>query len=147
MKGMHLLPLLSLLACLEAMAAPLHPPVSLMSTESLAAEFRVLRQLPDEPWTPELKGWNGWMHQVMLELEHRLREGAYLKPEVVQLLGEPDEVWPWLSRRSEYQLGLSGYTYDASEVLVYYWRGLHDFLFFSCEGPLIVQVDWFLAYE
>ncbi len=122
-----------------------------MSTELLAAEYRELRRVkghfsdPPAAWNPVADQWNGRKHQVMRELGERLEEGQHSKEDILKLLGEPDEV---AAPDSELYPSLQSETGEpASEFLIYYWRGRHDYLFIACRGSMVTKVAWYMAYE
>jgi len=57
----------------------------------------------------------------------------------------PDQIARKGDRLYHQIISLPGYNSlpDApDEFLIYYWRGRHDFLFFTCQGDEIIGSDW-----
>jgi len=122
--------------------------------ELMAAEFRDLRtrrgHFNGGTWNAKVDKWMGRKHRLMLALGLRLASGQYQKSEIIQLLGFPDQI----VREGDYLFDLITTlpNYDALtavsyEFLVYYWRGRHDFLFFTCQDSMIIRSGWWYAGE
>jgi hypothetical protein len=120
--------------------------------EKLAQEFRSLRTIPGHfvggKWNVDVDQWMGHKHKLMLELGSSLTEGEYDKAEIINLLGSPDQTVQPGDHLFNLIITLS--RYDAStaksyKFLVYYWRGAHDFLFFTCQDGQIIGSDWCYA--
>jgi hypothetical protein len=118
----------------------------------LAAEFRSLRRIPghftDSTWNKDVDQWMGRKHKVMLELGSHLAHGDYHKRDLSNLLDPPDQI----SREGDRLFpliasvpGSATSTGGSNEYLVYYWRGVHDFLFFICRGGVITGSGWFYS--
>jgi hypothetical protein len=109
-----------------------------VSLEDLGAEFRRLRSVPGHfggapgQWNDAVDRWGGRKHVIMKRLQARLGVPATSRAKVIASMGEPDEVRP--SR-------------EASTMLVYYWRGRHDFLYFVVRDGQVVHCDWWMAGE
>lgn len=134
----HLVTSLAVAAC--ATAAPL---------DDLAAEFRALRtqrgHFSGGEWHDAVDRWGGRKHRVMLELAEALGSGNHTRAGVIALMGEPDEVLPKGQRAS--MGAYNGNDARVSELLVYEWRGRHDFLFFTSDGTRVFAADWWFALE
>jgi len=128
--------------------------------EDIAAEFRRLRAAKGHfdggDWNANLDQWMGLKHQLMIELGAHLGggghlgEGGYSDSEVVRLLDPPDAVaregdglFDRVSNQAEFQGPAAG-TY---ELLIYHWRGRHDFLYFVSQEGTIVSSGWWYAGE
>ena len=120
--------------------------------EQMAAHYRSLRTIPGHfeggTWNDDVDQWMGRKHKLMIDLGSRLGEGEYHNTEIIQLLNPPDQI----ARQGNplYDLIISLPGYDALptasyEFLVYYWRGMHDFLFFICKDGIIIGSDWWYA--
>jgi len=86
----------------------------------------------------------------MIELGSRLSEDEYKKDGIIKLLGQPDQIagkgedlFKLIIRQQRYESSAA----DPYEFLVYYWRGKHDFLFFTCKDSTIVHSGWWYAGE
>jgi hypothetical protein len=103
-----------------------------------AEEFRQLRTLKGHftggTWNADTDAFNGKRHQVMLALEQLLQDQTLSRAELVALLGEPDAVRP----------APEG---SAGEQLIYFWRGWHDYLFFTLIEGQPLRAEWYFAYE
>lgn len=122
--------------------------------ERLASEFRKLRMSPGHfdghEWNDDVDRWMGLKHRLMMALGDLLGTGDYEKAGVVRLLGAPDQI----ARPGDAVFTLisklpagSESTDITDEYLVYYWRGQHDFLFFSCRDGLVISSGWWYAGE
>jgi hypothetical protein len=152
-----ILVLLALAGCAGRAAAPGDSlpaegcPVSIES-EELAAQFRDLHTIKghfqDGDWNADVDTWMGRKHQLMLQLGARLGAGDCRRAQVVQLLGPPDLTaregdapFDWVSRLPEFEKPATG----PYELLIYYWRGTHDFLYFAAQGESILNSGWWQA--
>jgi hypothetical protein len=126
-------------------------PISSQS-EEIAAQFRDLRAIKghfqDGDWNPDVDAWMGRKHQLMLQLGARLGAGDCLREQLVQLLGPPDLTaregdapFDSISRLPEFDKPATG----PCELLVYTWRGTHDFLYFTAQGETIFNSGWWQA--
>jgi len=124
------------------------------ASQGLAAEFEHLRavqgQFQGGPWNAEVDDWMGRKHQVMIELGSQLGGGDCARTQATDLLGPPDltagpgdEIFDLVSRQPEFKMPSTG----AYELLIYYWRGAHDYLYFAAEGQTIFSSGWWYAYE
>ena len=115
----------------------------------LAAEYRTLRELRGHfsggEWNDEVDRFGGRKHEVMLRLGEALGGGAYTKNEVVALLGPPDDVLKRGDLMFPHAYG--GGDARVRELLVYHWRGGHDFLFFTSDGARVIGSGWWAALE
>ena len=122
--------------------------------EKLAAEFKKIRKMKGHfdggKWNPGVDQWRGRKHKLMIELGTRLANGKYHERDINNLLGQPDQNVKKGHDLFELITGQPGYdslTTGAYEFLVYYWRGKHDFLFFTCQDNVIVNSGWWYAGE
>jgi hypothetical protein len=90
----------------------------------------------------------GRKHQLMLQLGARLGAGDCRRAQVVQLLGPPDLIaregdapFDSVSRLAESEKPATG----PYELLIYHWRGTHDFLYFTAQGETILNSGWWYA--
>lgn len=125
-----------------------------LSVEELSEEFKTLRdvkgQFEGSPWNDEVDSWMGRKHRLMLELESRIRKGNFNKAQVIQWMGLPDQsISPddVLFREILGSTPLAGKETDTVEVLIYYWRSNHDFLYLICEDDWVAHTGWFYAGE
>jgi hypothetical protein len=127
---------------------------NLSEIQELAADFARLRAVQGHfqggPWTAEVDAWMGPKHQVMIELGDRLAEAGCEQAQVTDLLGPPDLIvhpgdplFDQVRRQAEFEEpAVESYT-----LLVYYWRGAHDFLYFTSDGQTILGSGWWHALE
>jgi hypothetical protein len=149
--------LLALTGCAGRTAAPGGSPQAqgcLISQESeeIAAQFRDLRTIKghfqDGDWNADVDAWMGRKHQLMIQLGTRLGPGDCRRAQVVQLLGPPDLAaregdasFNEVSRLPEFEKPAAG----PYELLIYYWRGAHDFLYFTAQGETVLSSGWWYA--
>jgi len=75
-----------------------------------------------------------------------LSDSLYLgisESEIIELMGEPD-----MHASKDYPIehhfvGLK----ENERVLIYYWRGMHDFLYLSIKDNLLIYKNWYYARE
>lgn len=155
----QILALLMLAGCAASPATPAAPasaPGCDLSAEcrELAAEFVRLRALEGHfqggPWIAEVDEWMGRKHQVMLQLSDRLAGAGCDQNQVTDLLGSPDmtvlpgdPLFEQIGRQMEAEMPVV----DAPALLIYHWRGAHDFLYFTSDGQTILSSGWCYAYE
>jgi hypothetical protein len=137
MEKLALCLLLALCWALPAPADPMH---------DQAAEFHRLRQIKGHfqggpEWIPDVDSWGGKKHQAMNRLQKALGPGTP-EADVLKLLEAPDETakpgslkWAFVRPR------------QGDSMLIYQWRGGHDFLYFLIEKKTVIQADWWMAGE
>ena len=152
-----ILVLLALTGCAGRTAAPVGSPEvqgGLISQESeeIAAQFRGLRAIKghfqDGEWNADADTWMGRKHQLMIQLGTRLGASECRRAQVIQLLGFPDltsregdDTFDAVTRLPESEKPAAG----LYELLIYYWRGTHDFLYFTAQGESILSSGWWHA--
>lgn len=109
--------------------------------DALGAEFRELRQIPGHfgggEWVDAVDAWSGRKHQVMEALGEALARAPEAR--IREVMGPPDDpsgAWD-LVRPPE----------GTTHLLVYHWRGRHDFLYFLRAGPEPRGSGWWMAWE
>jgi hypothetical protein len=125
-----------------------------LAVEEIADEFKKIRGIKGHfdggAWNDKADKWMSRKHRLMIELGLRLAGGNYEKNDIIKLLDPPDRI----AGKSDYlfeqivnqkQCYLS--TAASYEFLVYYWRGSHDFLFFTCQDGVIINSGWWYAGE
>jgi hypothetical protein len=117
---------------------------------ALGAEYQRLRTErghwsdPPAAWNPTTDAPGGRKRAVMVELGERLAPGT--RQRVLAVMGAPDAV----ARPGDplWQLAASSEPPPtAPEILVYTWRGHHDFLYVEVDGDRATRAAWWLAYE
>jgi len=122
--------------------------------EDIAAEFRGLRSTKGHfeggTWNADLDKWMGRKHHIMIQLGSRLGSGECAKAEIIQRLGPPDQTaresdasFDLLNRLPEFERPAAG----PYELLIYYWRGAHDFLYLISQDETILSSGWWYAGE
>lgn len=122
-----------------------------------ATEYVALRgmqgQFSGGVWTPEIDEWDGPKHRAMQVIGETLMARPYDRATILRLLGEPDErLWP---ADPLYDSLLAATASDAgaaeliepAEILIYHWRGNHDYLYLLMDGETLLQVNWWHAGE
>lgn len=125
-----------------------------LPVDEIADEFKKIRGIKGHfdggAWNDEVDKWMSRKHRLMIELGLRLAGGKYKKSDIIKLLDPPDRI----VGKGDYlfELIISQKRYDSLtaasyEFLVYYWRGRHDFLFFTCQDSVIINSGWWYAGE
>jgi hypothetical protein len=130
--------------------------------EDYAAEYRRLRAVPSrwtdpnvQEWSDDVDSFGGRKHVVMEALRAQLGTSGTTRASVIAAMGPPDEMGLPSSDGDAPAHG-SGVTMvvskelaagGASQVLVYHWRGLHDFLYFVVQGDRVLRSAWWMAGE
>ena len=129
--------------------------------EEIASEFRKIRKIKGHfdggEWKDEVDKWMDRKHRLMIELSSLISGGKYKKDDIFKLLDQPDQIvrkgddlFKQIIHQQGRDLLQKGYdlsTMPSYEFLVYYWRGRHDFLFFTCLDNSIVHSGWWYAGE
>ena len=122
--------------------------------EEIAAELARLRTTKGHfeggTWNDDVDRWMGRKHQLLIQLGTRLGTGEYSRAEIVRLLDSPDQI----AREGDELFGLvsslPGFERPAAgpyDLLIYYWRGQHDFLYLTSQAETIVNSGWWYAGE
>lgn len=133
-------------------AAPAEVPArraaTALSLDELAAELRALRAIPGHfgggEWNDDVDRSGGRKVEVLGELGARLGDGTHDEPELAAL-GPPDVTITGSAPAMEGIFPRGADPYD--RLLVFYWRGGHDFLYFQVRGTRIVGHAWWNAGE
>jgi hypothetical protein len=129
-------------------------PLANVPLEEIAADFRKMRKIKGHfdggRWNREVDRWMGRKHRLMIQLGLRLASGKYHKSDIGKLMDPPDQTVKKghdLFKLITGQPGYDSLKVGPREFLVYYWRGKHDFLFFTCDNNRIVNSGWWYAGE
>ncbi|MBW2740653.1 MAG: hypothetical protein JRE64_17830 [Deltaproteobacteria bacterium] len=125
-----------------------------LPVEEIADEFKKIRKIKGHfdggAWNDEADKWMGRKHRLMIDLGLRLAGGKYEKSDIIKLLDQPDRIagkgdhlFEQIVNQKQCYLS----TAALCEFLVYYWRGRHDFLFFTCQDGVIINSGWWYAGE
>lgn len=115
--------------------------------EADAREFRELRQVRGwfsggPAFLDAVDKWGGRKQVLMCKLAEQLDQGEFSAEQLVALLGEPDQ------RIEPHGPGWQTISPKLGDlVLVYYWRGGHDYLYFMCEKGRVTGSSWWMAGE
>ena len=122
--------------------------------ETVAAEFRELRQVRGHfqggEWCRDVDAWGGRKHRAMEALRQALGQPGTPLARVLSLMGTPEvrmgEPGPSLPE-SEALLWRLAAPVSGEELLIYEWRGRHDFLYFWIRDGQVSRCDWWMALE
>lgn len=135
--------LLCLMAIVPALARTSPQTKQSMELQQKAAQFRAYRiglRQDEERKRPELRNWNGPVHNIFSDVERLIEAGRYTSREVVELLGEPD----WTFKTGSHQ----GIRVARGEThLAYWWRGGHDYIYFIIRRGRVARSSWWHAGE
>lgn len=109
-----------------------------------AREYRQLRtqvgHFQGGAWNDQVDRWGGRKQQLMSLLGERLAQAQ--ESTIREWMGEPDEVW--LPRKGQRWMVNND---QQHRILIYRWRGMHDFLYFVMDGPKSLGSHWWMAGE
>lgn len=120
----------------------------------LVMEFRELRTINGHfdggPWRNDVDRWMGRKHRVMEALRQAIDVRGFGRPQLVEQLGTPDRtldendpMFHTFARDFKH----STENHGPVEILVYHWRGGHDFLYFVAIDEMLVDSGWWHAGE
>lgn len=119
------------------------------SLEVLAAEYQALRKqlghFSGGAWNDDVDRTGGRKEQVLAELGKRLGDGTYARAQVIACMGEPDAMLK--PGDMMFRQSYDGKDPRVRELLVYHWRGWHDFLYFASDGTQVITYGWWAALE
>jgi hypothetical protein len=102
----------------------------------LSGEFKRLKSTKDKC----CEKWNSDMHLIMSTLKENLgKEGTPTKT-VILYMGKPD------GNEHSVPKGIVKIK-KGEKLLVYKWRGYHDFVYFVYEKNKVKYADWYMALE
>lgn len=117
-----------------------------LGLQELSSQYQQLRSIQGHfqggTWQDRIDRWAGQKHQVMTELGEALGRAGTPESEVLRWMGQPDEraspgSLSWAAVRPE----------QGEQLLIYCWRGHHDFLYFLCQQDRVVRSGWWMAGE
>ena len=132
------------LASCRTPATPPPSPTADTAVDDLGAELQRLRAIPGHfgggAWHADVDAFGGRKHVVLQQLGQRLATAPRARIEAV--MGAPDAV----AHAGDPMWQLAAPAAGAT-LLVYHWRGEHDFLYFELAGDASVRSGWWMAYE
>jgi len=137
----HLLQLLSLCLLLTTpVGAQEHKPCCRLSKEyrTLAGLGREYRRLRRQAGSRCCDRFNSGLMQALTALRDSLQPGTSTK-RIIALMGRPD-------LRSATRYGAIEPP-PGDTLLIYHWRGPHDFLYVIVNHGRMVRCDWYNAWE
>jgi hypothetical protein len=127
---------------------------SIEKLRQIAEAFKTLRTIRGHfdggTWNDDVDRWMGRKHRLMLQISTLVAENDYSRSEIIQLLNPPDRIVREGDNLYNQIAALPDHRrldFPSEEYLIYYWRGAHDYLFFTCENRMIVSADWWYAGE
>jgi hypothetical protein len=120
----------------------------------IAEEFKALRTICGHfdggTRNDDVDQWMGRKHRLMLQISTLVAESDYSRSEIIQLLNPPDRIVRKGDNLYDQIAALRDHSildFPSEEYLIYYWRGMHDYLYFTCRNRMIVSADWWYAGE
>jgi len=120
----------------------------------LAKQYRELRKVKGYftggEWNDDVDSSRGRLYTILDELRKALGNPSYKRADIVLLMGEPDAILAHDSKEYLFQRGtpdLAGKGGAEKNLLVYFWRGWHDYLYFVCQDEAIQEAGWYFALE
>ena len=120
----------------------------------LVIEFRELRIINGHfdggPWRNDVDRWMGRKHMMMEALRQRIDARDLGRQQLVEKLGPPDRILNENDPRFHTfvrDFNHSTENHGPVEILVYQWRGGHDFIYFVAVDERLVDSGWWHAGE
>ena len=103
-------------------------------------------------WYDELDRFGGKMHQAMQRIVELIKNKELTSTDqLFSSIGNPDLIIDKNSDSFRHFSGCAdviGMEIDNDMMmLIYYWRGLHDFLIITAKDGIIMDTDWWFAFE
>jgi hypothetical protein len=118
-----------------------------MTLEEMSKQFYDIREQKGHfdggEWNNDVDLWSGRKHILMQALSNRLDAISAGKRRVIEVMGKPDRV---VSRATAEFEELPVENSDG-EILIYYWRNSHDYLYFKCGLKAGCESAWQYALE
>lgn len=108
--------------------------ISTVSLKTLGDAYQEMKKIDD----PCIRKWNSDMHWITAELGKRLGKPGTTRTEIIKWMGIPDYEGNHIE-----VLKIA----DHTTIMVYHWRGWHDWLYFILEDDRVQYFDWWMAYE
>jgi hypothetical protein len=114
--------------------------------------YRIVQQ-KKTIWIDTIDNWTGKFHKIMSNISDTLGKPIYSKKDIINLLGQPDEIISKSTIKTTNELYyLINKKSDAKiskrEVyLIYKWRGLRDFLYFYTKNNKVERSGWYYSWE
>ncbi len=125
-----------------------------LSLIDAGTQFQRLRKIKGHfaggDWHYDVDRWMGKKHRLMIFLQEQLLASCPMKKEVLEIMGKPD------LNLNQLDFGSVGFSEKIlqqirpkswDEIMIYYWRYDHDFLYFIFEEDQMVESAWWFAYE
>jgi hypothetical protein len=120
----------------------------------LAKQYKELRKVKGYftggEWNDDVDSSRGRLYTILDELRQALGNPSYKRADIVLLMGEPDAILAHDSKEYLWQRGtpdLAGQGGAEKNLLVYFWRGWHDYVYFVCQDDTIQEAGWYFALE
>jgi hypothetical protein len=138
------------------------------SLQALGQQYQNMRKAPShfgadggQDFNPEVDAYDSPKHKIMQQLGDLLGDGTKSGADVLQTMGEADEITADLSQPfqspsfmpgpviPEGASGKEGAEEADTIYMLYYWRGRHDFLWFKLRqsDEKVVKHGWFKTNE
>lgn len=129
-------------------------PLANVPFPELVIEFRELRKTKGHfdggPWRNDVDRWMGRKHRVMEALRQAIDVRGFGRPQLAEQLGAPDRILdendPMFHTFAR-DFNHSQKNHGPVEILVYHWRGGHDFLYFVAVDEMLIDSGWWHAGE
>jgi hypothetical protein len=118
-----------------------------MTLEEMSMQFYDIREqkghFDGEEWNNDVDLWSGRKHILMQALSNRLGAISAGKREIIEVMGKPDRIVSGTTAEFEELPGEN----PGGEILIYFWRNSHDYLYFNCGREAGCEPVWQYALE
>jgi hypothetical protein len=114
-------------------------PESIVSIERLSVEYQRLKKNPDRDCC---NNYGSGLMDVMEILSDSIAVGSSEK-RIIEIMGQPD-MFADKNHPIEHHFIQPA---EGELILVYHWRGMHDFLYFVIQDNYLVLKNWYYAWE
>lgn len=139
-----------LIACLSSCATAVPNDDNINALAKQYSQLRVRQKaLPAGTFDKELRSAGGQLEKVLAELGSQLGKPTYRQEDIIRFMGQPDAI----KSAGEYQPHSIAPNEQAGKIpndailLIYFWRGWHDYLYFVSQNGVIQSAHWYFAGE
>ena len=118
-----------------------------MTLDEMSMQYSEIRSekghFDGEEWNNDVDLWSGRKHILMQALSNRLEAISAGKRQVIEVMGKPDRI----VRGATAEFGELPVENSEGDILIYFWRNSHDYLYFDCGPEAGCEPAWQYAID